>query len=249
VALSWTLATPPAHGDELRVCNEALVRGQELARASRLLEARATYPTCLRAACDVSLRAVCASFLTELGARVPSVAVTARDASGREPKDVRIYVDGILASARSVEVDPGAHTVRVEAPGHAASTVRATVAEGQRDHPVVVPLVAVPPPRNGDRRASPARSSRPSPPLATVFVLGGVSALALGSFGFFALRGKQTESDLRERCSMGPCETAPMRREYLAADLSLAVGLVALAAAAWIFLTRDATRPTARPPF
>src|SRR5690242_4680551 len=79
---SLCLAAAARAEDDLAMCNGALVRGQELRRVGKLLEARAQYPTCVRASCDASLRSVCANFLAELSTRVPQVRIDVRSAGG-----------------------------------------------------------------------------------------------------------------------------------------------------------------------
>jgi hypothetical protein len=230
----------PARADELAGCNTALVRGQELARAGKLLEARAAYPACLRAACPESLRAVCANFVAELAPRIPSLRVDVRGPQG-SVEGARLFVDGALApdAASVVEVDPGEHVVRVEAPRCSPSEQRVTIGAGER--PRTITLALAPPSGESGPEPAPAPSSLP----VSAYVLGGVSAVALGSFAYFALRGKHTESDLRATCPTGPCDSAPMRQQYLAADISLGVALVAAGVAVWIALTSG---PSASPP-
>jgi hypothetical protein len=60
------------------------------------------------------------------------------------------------------------------------------------------------------------------------FVFGGLAVVALGSFGTFALLGKQKQDELdecRPDCAQGDVDT--MRTRYVVADVSLAVGAVA----------------------
>jgi hypothetical protein len=88
--------------------------------------------------------------------------------------------------------------------------------------------------------AAPRRAGLP----AGVYVLGVTSAVLFGSFAYFGLRGKHTESELRASCPQGPCDSGAMRREYLAADISLGLAIVAGAAALVIALT-DSPAPRA----
>ena len=73
---------------------------------------------------------------------------------------------------------------------------------------------------------------------ALAWVLAGVAAAGAGSFTYFAIAGKAHENDLAGSCSpaCSDAEVAPVRRDYLAADISLGAGLVAGALAAWLFL-------------
>jgi hypothetical protein len=183
----------------------------------------------LRAECDESLRAVCANFVADLDKRIPALRVEARGEHGRIG-DARVYLDGrAVPNATPIEVDPGEHAVRVEAAKYVTKEARVVVAERERPRLMVVSMSPIP--SDGPRQSG---SLLP----ASVYVLGAVSLAAVGSFGYFALRGKQTESELRASCPTGPCDSGAMRREYLAADISLGVAIVAAGAALWIAVTR-----------
>jgi hypothetical protein len=242
IALAACGFAPHARADELAGCNTALVRGQELARDGKLLEARAAYPACLRAVCPESLRAVCANFVAELAPRIPSLRVDVRGPQG-SVEGARLFVDGALApdAASVVEVDPGEHVVRVEAPRCAPSEQHVTIGAGERPRAIPVTLALASAPGDPGLEPAPAPSRLP----ASVYVLGGVGAVALGSFAYFALRGKHTENDLRATCPTGLCDSTPMRQQYLAADISLGVALVAAGVAVWVALTSG---PSAPPP-
>jgi hypothetical protein len=229
-----------ASADDLTACNAALVHGQELARAGKLLAARGAYPACLRAECDDSLRAVCANFVAELKGRIPSVTVEARGPRGHID-GARIHIDGLLVAEPSAatEIDPGEHVVVVEAPGFVAREEHVVVAE--RDPPRSMPVILAPFVLHGPSPATPsvARTGLP----AFFWVAGGGAVAALGSFTYFGLRGKDTEGQLRASCPLGPCDSSTMRREYLAADISLGVAIVAAGAALWIALAHHEDAP------
>ncbi len=86
--------------------------------------------------------------------------------------------------------------------------------------PAVAPASA-PPPRDDPATEAPSRV--PS------YVLGSVAIAATASFGFFALRGRGMENDLTcgTRCSDRQLD--PISTSYLVADISLGVGVLALA--------------------
>jgi hypothetical protein len=250
----WTLACPSQAGaDEFAKCNSALVRGQELTRDLKFLEARAEYPKCVRDVCDPSLRSVCANFLAELATKIPSLRIDVRDEGGTALTDVHVYVDTVQVPnvAAPVDVNPGRHVVRVEAARYVTREIVVLVKEGERSRAIEIVLQRdgfyfsprAEEPRDG-RDANATVQTVHSPLPASVYVFGAASALALGSFGFFALEGKSTERGLRQTCPSGPCDSAAMRREYLVADISLGVALVAAGVATWIALTHDRAATT-----
>jgi hypothetical protein len=247
VVLAVVAARPtPARADDLASCNAALIRGQELAQKGRLLAARAAFPACLRAECDEALRAVCANFVGELRTRIPSLRVEAHGPNGAVT-GLRLYVDGELVAfpLQAIELDPGDHVVRVEATSFVPKEEHVVLTEADRPRSLVLSLTSlVAEPAPAPLPVAPSVAPPPKIPW-TVYALGGTSAIGLGSFAFFALEGRNTESSLRATCPSGPCDSSGMRREYLAADISLGLALVAAGAALWIALTR-ASAPSPR---
>jgi hypothetical protein len=76
------------------------------------------------------------------------------------------------------------------------------------------------------------------PTLAIVF--GAVGVAALGSFVYFAVDAKSDVDDLEDTCAPG-CDQSDVdraSRKALIADISLGVGVVALAAAGWVVFVR-----------
>jgi hypothetical protein len=73
-----------------------------------------------------------------------------------------------------------------------------------------------------------------------VWVLAGVGVVALGSFGYFGISGHARASDLKDGCGQtktcDPADVDSARSKYLVADVSLGIGVVALGAAAAVWL-------------
>jgi hypothetical protein len=67
-------------------------------------------------------------------------------------------------------------------------------------------------------------------------VLGAVALVGLASFITSGLVGKGTEAQLRMTCPMGPCDSAPMRRAYAVADVSLVLAVLSAGIALWVAL-------------
>ncbi|WP_437663463.1 hypothetical protein [Sorangium sp. So ce1182] len=112
--------------------------------------------------------------------------------------------------------------------------------------PSAPPLAApaTPPP------AAPAAPSAPPavPPLA--WVAGGVGVAGLGVFAVVGALSLDAEAELRATCAprcLGD-DVRAIRVQHAVADVGLGVGVVALGAAAWLYLTRPAaaTPPPAR---
>ena len=107
-----------------------------------------------------------------------------------------------------------------------------TIREGEKNRKLQVQL---------GTRSEPEHpaASRPIPPL--VFVLGGVGLVGLGSFAFFGIRAKNDEAELRDSGCQPRCdvdEVDAVFEKQVIADVSLGIGVAALAAATIVFLTR-----------
>jgi hypothetical protein len=101
-------------------------------------------------------------------------------------------------------------------------------------------------------RAPPPAPAPPSPdrPIPVVaYVLGGVSVAALGSFAYFAIKGKIEQTDLESRCAprCRQDEADSMRTKYLVADVSLGVAVLSLGVATVVVLTRPKARAVPAP--
>jgi hypothetical protein len=97
---------------------------------------------------------------------------------------------------------------------------------------VIVPApVATPAPPEERKPRAPVRAAFPT----ETYVLGGVAAAGALSFTAFALAGKSRES-CAPRCS--DSQVATLRRDYVAADLSLVVALAAAGGAIYFALSK-----------
>lgn len=239
----------PAWGVEKAACVAAASEGQVLKRAGKLVAAREQLLVCASTECPDLVSRDCTAWLGEVQRSIPSIVVSARDPDGRIVDDARVFVDG-AGSARAVgapiEVDPGSHTVRVERASFQPGEEHVDVQEGQRGSEIVVALrreeVVAPPP--------PPPPPKPSAgvPLGT-WILGGVGVVALGSFGFFALSGRDEERSLRSSCAPY-CTTSQIsgaRGDYVIANVSLVTGVIALGAAVIVGIVASPSAPKPSP--
>jgi tetratricopeptide (TPR) repeat protein len=91
----------------------------------------------------------------------------------------------------------------------------------------------------------PAQPAEPAPrmerPIPTaVYVLGGIGAAGLATFGTMAILGRSEQSELEGSCSpkCSPEQVRPMKTKFLIADIGLAVFAVSLGSAGYLVLTR-----------
>ena len=218
--------------DVLGVCIAAYEDAQRRRNRGDLIEAREALKVCSRDVCPAIARTDCTGWLAELRVDVPTIVVGARFEGGRDVIDVKVFLDGKpLADrieGRAVEVNPGVHTLRFELQGREPVEERVSILVGERNRKVIV---TIPDP------TPPAPAPKPSSGIPTMtYVLGGVGALGLAGFGFLGLTGLSREGDLddcKPSCASGDVDA--VRTRYLAADISLVVGLAALGGATYFY--------------
>lgn len=237
-----------------RACAAAYEETQLAMRRSRLLHARETLHTCLDQACPKALRLDCGEWLKEVEARTPSVVVECV-ADGASVRDARLFVDDVLhaggVDGKAMELDPGPHVFRVEAPHSPPVSVTAVIREGDKLRVVrlEVPARTEPGPASRGESTLAATAAAPAPRTEAlvprrpvpwpVFALAGVGAAAGAGFAYFAVSGAAGKSDLY-LCKPGCSEAqiSDVRTDFLVADVFLGVTVIAVGAAAYLFFTR-----------
>lgn len=255
VAVPAVASAAPGKGTSAKaVCIAAHEEAQSLRSQKKLHAARAKFVACARAECPIVVRKECVEQLALVEKDAPTVVLEARDDSGMGAADVKVSIDGTSIGDRltgtAVDVEPGEHLFKFQRADGKSLEQRVLVVEGDKNRKVVgdfstlVPKPIAPPPGEG---AAAPREPKTIPTLA--YVAGGVGVLGIGSFAFFALTGKSAEKDLASSC--GPSckddDLSSVKRDYLIADISLVIGVAALAAAvvlAWPALT-DSSKTTA----
>jgi hypothetical protein len=233
IVVATALAIPAfvseARADADSQCVQAHLDAQRLRREQKLVAARARMVQCAGSTCPALVRADCASWLDDASRSIPSVVVSARDEGGHELTDVSVSIPGRMPSRRidgtPIELDPGAYRFRYERPGAQPIERDVLLQTGVRNRVIEVTFP-------GGRRAQ----QRPKPPV-VAYVLAGVSAVAIGSFTYFGLKGRSEYLELEDRCdtSCTSDDTAPGRKHLLIADISLGVAALSLAGAGYFF--------------
>jgi hypothetical protein len=252
----------PARADA-KECISANDRGGSLRSEGKLLAAKREYLACAAAACPKAIRQECDALVAKVDASIPSVVFSATDASGNDTTEVRVWIDGEKVAdtldGRAVPLDPGEHRIRFEAGDGSGSFERTIVArEGDKHRAVRLELGAAvsqaaaeptsppsPPPSAPDE--APREPATAGPPV-LAYVFAGLGVVALGSFTYFALTGKDQEDDLMSRCAPN-CErdeADSLHQKYLIADVSLGVAVVSLGVATVLFLSSGSSSSTPR---
>jgi hypothetical protein len=222
--------------DRVHVCIAEHVDAQLLRKRKLLVEAQERLLECAQPTCPTLLRNECTALEQEVEAALPSVVLSAVDAGGEPPVDVRASIDGssrrVALDGRPVALNPGEHRLRFEQADGEFVEVNVLLAEFEHARPVRATF-----PTKTDS-ARPRRQRRW--PDTVLLVSGAVATGALGSFTYFALSGHAVQSDL-ERCKphcddFGQIDR--MRSRYLIADVSLGIALLSAGVGVYAWTAR-----------
>ena len=213
-------------------------QGQTQRANGHLRAARESFVLCAQDACAIALRRECMRWLDDVDTDTPSVVLAAKDPSGRDLTDVTVHIDGqptaYATSWRSVALDPGPHEVRFEREGSPPIVEKLVLRMGERNRSVVATFSLVP-------RPEPVPSPPTPPPSPSPWMIGFAALAATGfaSFGYFGVSGLEEKSRLRSSCAP-TCtddQLSDLKKLYITADVSLAVGSVSLLTAAYLYLS------------
>src|SRR5262249_40860851 len=144
VALTSLRGTARAASEQQDPCFEAAVDGQRARRAGKLLYARSRFSVCAQQECPTVVRDRCTGWLSETNASVPSIVVAAQDDEGRDLVDAQVDVDGVgmkdAVGGRAIDLEPGAHRVRVTRDGKIPVDATVVVREGEKERRIVAVL-------------------------------------------------------------------------------------------------------------
>jgi hypothetical protein len=218
-------------------CAGAAREAQSLRGAGKYARARGSFAACGAEECPDAVRAFCVKTLQKVDEEAPTVVIVARDGAGREIADVGVWVDGARVAeridGRPLPLDPGSHRLRFERVGSPAVEREVFVRVGEKARPIEILIgsssKAVPQPEPPERTSSVPTVS---------WVLGGVSLVALGGFGYFGVRGWSQRSDLADDpCrATSTCDATSVRTSWYVADASLVVAVLAMGGAVWAYL-------------
>jgi hypothetical protein len=182
------------------------------------------------------MRGDCATWLSEVELKLPSVVLSAKTTTGVDRVDLRVRMDGQdfqdTLDGKSRAVDPGPHTFRFTANDGTSVNRQVLVREGEQDISVAVVVPAA-------RAVSSVETTGGSDSArSAAWIVGGAGALGIliGSVaGVMALTNKQAANcDATGRCDGPPLDTA--KSAALVADASFVTGGALLGTAVILFL-------------
>jgi hypothetical protein len=253
VLAALSLFASVASADDVDRCVAASERGQSSRRRGALSDARDAFIQCSANKCPAVVRAACVEWLDQVDAVIPSVVVAVTAPDGTDLASARVLIDGRrIPHGKSEALDPGSHTIDVEADGYESASQPFLAREGERNRSIRISLakrkVAVfeaPAPRS--RPESRSDTSVGASPV--TWITGGLAVVALGSFAYFGLSGRARASELRDQCapSCPLSERDAVQTKYVIADVSLLAAVVLGGVSVWTLLSRPTPeRSTAR---
>jgi hypothetical protein len=233
LVLALLSSAAPARAEA--TCITAYEQTQTLRKDGKPLASRAQAAICSRESCPALLTKDCTRWLAELDAVIPTVVLDPRTPAGARRADTRVKVDGAPLNdkndGKSVALEPGAHTFVFEADGAAPVERAVVLKEGERNKKITVTLAPASSSTGGPG------AERPIP--IGVWIFGGASVVALGVSAVFAVDALGKKSDLdkcKPRCAGADVDA--MSSSFTLADVALGAGVMAGAAAVYLFLTR-----------
>lgn len=246
---------PSAYAGDVEACLSAADKAQQLRDDGKFRGAREQMTICTREVCPGPIKRDCGEWLTQLDATAPTIVLSARD-GGTDITDVNVTMDGAVVSekldGRPVLVDIGTHTFKFTYQG-AEKTQTVVISAGQRTRAITAQFGSestATPGQNSGGSATVGTEERGGPS-ALPFIIGGLGVAALGSWAYFGLTGNSERSDMESPTGCKPnCEQSKVdgvKTDYLIADISLGVGVVALGVATYLFLSpsKPAPKPAA----
>jgi hypothetical protein len=231
VVITMAVTTPVQAADkdkpDKQTCVDAATRAQIQRDDGKLRAAVEAFKVCSASTCPVAVRKSCSEWLEEWQKKIPSVTVHSEDTGATS-----LTIDGNSAPLDTPQqIDPGRHTVKVEYDGNRKPFQGDVNIQPSETKTVLARAHVDPPP-------PPPKITRPIP--VPVFVLGGVFVLGVASWATFGLMAKSDTDQLEQECAPA-CKEEDKDSAYtkaLVADISLGVGILAAAGAAYFFFTR-----------
>lgn len=227
---------------ETELCVEAHGSGQELRLGGHWIAATKRFQTCSAAACPQPVTQDCTRWHDELRALTPSILVIATKPDGEDTLDMRLVIDGASVAerlpTRSIDLDPGEHTIRLEHTGWPPIEQRIVVREREEERRVSLRLAA--PAAQAPRPITHSRSFG--------LVMLGVGGAAAATGLTFGISGRLREDELASSpCGRnGTCATSDVdvvRQRYWIAGVAGGVGVAALAIGLYYLIGGPADSP------
>jgi hypothetical protein len=223
----------PAAADEKQACVAASEKAQQLRSLGKLGEARAQLHVCNRIECPKLIQQDCTQWMSEVLANMPSVVPGAKDRKGRDVVDVRLTIDGKLATekldGKPIVLDPGVHAFLFETKGAPSIKEQVVIKPGEKNRIVSVTIAS---PEESTGGASSEGGARPlsadsptSLPIAA-YAVGGLGIVAGAVALVIDLGASSDARSLRETCAprCNQSDVDSVQSKYTIAGVTAAFG-------------------------
>src|SRR6188768_2413509 len=209
------------------LCSAAYERTQTEKLAGHYVAAKAAALECSQLVCNSAIVQECVRFYSALEGETPTLVFSARKAEGGELTDVTVEMDGKQVAkqitGRPIAVDPGLHNFVFVHPKRGLLRLAETARVGDKAR--VVEVTFKDPNAKVVTPGEPAAPAKKGGVPVMTYVLGGVGAVALGTFVYFRMTGVNDYNELNDTCSPGcdPALADPIRDKFTYSYISLGV--------------------------
>ncbi len=234
ITASFLTAGASARADDTESCIAAHVEGQRLRKAGKLKGARDAFVQCAKPGCPSLLVEDCTGLLAGVEGALPTVVFEASDAGGRDVADARVTAGGVTLAERldgkAIELDPGEYVFRFERPSERPVEQVIVVREGDKARKISARFGAT-------SDGAPAKKRAVTPAFWAVGAVGVVGVVLFASLGGAGLakRGGLDDRACKPNCPSEDVDS--IRGLFLGADISLGIGVAALAVAPILYFT------------
>lgn len=234
VTASVLTFSPFAKADDTEACIAAHVEGQRLRKAGKLKGARDAFVQCAKPGCPSLLVEDCTGLLSGVESALPTVVFQASDARGGDVADARVTAGGVVLvdrlDGKAIELDPGEYVFRFERRDEAPVEQVVVVREGDRARKIAARF-------GGTSDGAPAKRRAVTPAFWAVGAVGVVGVVLFASLGGAGLAKRSALDDRACKPSCPTEDVDPIRGLFLGADISLGIGIAALAVAPILYFT------------
>jgi hypothetical protein len=233
-------------------CLESYDEFQQRRDDGDLVGARRALAGCGGGACPLALQRECTESLKDLSPRIPTIILVAHGPRREDLVHVVVATEGVTLKSsldgRELEINPGPHKLRFESPGLIPVEQDIVVREREKGRVIEVTLAPIARTEHSPTEPTPeplrTTAHTASIPLLT-WIFGAVGVAAFGSASAFGIAGLSARADAnrcKPNCTQGDVDRVNQR--FLGADISLGIGVLAAAAAAWVYFTQARTGET-----
>jgi hypothetical protein len=248
IALLVVVHPAGANQSDKAECARGAEEGQRLRAQGKLREALIAFTACASDSCPGLVRGDCGGWLAEVQSALPTVVVRASAAEDGQHElfDVEVQVDGVPLTrkldGRALPVNPGEHHFSFASPGRVSATETVVVRVGEQHRQLAVALVSEHPLPAAPSQA-PAARARLRPAARVLLIAGGAALAVSAGFGVAGWLEARSLRDSHCAPACDPDAVTSARRLLRVADISLAAGVLSLAAGLiWLRPTESSAR-------